>query len=174
MERRNAKSGSQCQTLYTEGSSSRARSGFLMRLRDPPQDLSEGKRLSCLKMPVLAFRACSSQTDVPAVSESLLFDNRDKSEDSSVAPPVPMTNGDLLPVCQRHHGREAGCGGRHRHKCRSSWLGTRSADCANSCRLQLRQSSSSLPISGRCPCNRIASSSSPLSSSSSSPSSQGK
>ena len=30
-----------------------------------------------------------------------------------VAPAAPMTNGDLLPVRQRHHGREARCGGRH-------------------------------------------------------------
>ena len=37
------------------GSSSCARSGFLMRLRDPPQELSEGKRLSCLKMPNVGF-----------------------------------------------------------------------------------------------------------------------
>ena len=95
----------------TTMSSSRAGSGLLMRLRDPSQDLSEGKRLQLPQVPsvglppsLLADQATSSP-----------FDNLDKSEDSTAAPPVPMTNRDAarLPVCQRHHGREASRGGRH-------------------------------------------------------------
>ena len=64
-------------------------SGFFTSLRDPLQDRSEVKRLSC-GMQNSACRSRSSQTS--AVRVPLRHDSRDRSGDSTVAPPVPMSN----------------------------------------------------------------------------------
>ena len=90
------------------GSSSCAR---IRVLHEPPRPTSGSERMEAaelqdgkLRLPLTLL----ADVCLPSVS---LFDSRDRSEDSTVAPPVPMTKRDLLiAVRQRHHGREAGCG----------------------------------------------------------------
>ena len=93
------------------GSSSCAR---IRVLHEPPRPTSGSERseaeLQDAKLrfpPTLLADFC-----LPSVS---LFDidSRDRSKDSTVAPPVPMTDRDLLAVWQGHDGRQASRRGRH-------------------------------------------------------------
>ena len=154
------------------GSSSCARVRFFMSLRDPLQDLSEVKRLSC-KMQNSAFRSRSSQTSAVRVARR----HRQPGHERGLNRGAPGANEQSWPIVvflpsasaimAVRLAAVAGTGGALRHKSRSSWsLAARSDDCERSAAMQLvfarrpkrrRRQSSCLEPRGRCSIERSGS-----------------
>ena len=131
-------------------------SGFFTSLRDPLQDRSEVKRLSC-KMQNSACRSRSSQTS--DVGRPCPSSTREPGQERGLNRGAPGANEQSWPIVIFFPSASAmmavrlaavaGTEGALRHKSRSSWsLAARSDECDRSCRLYLRQCSWSLPISG--------------------------